>query len=333
MVGDVINVGLVGCGAVVKTFYVEVMRRIAGVKVIGVHDLNTANAREVATALGVQAMEREALLGVCDWVVIATPPDSHYGLAREALERGCHVVLEKPFVPRASEAQDLVELAEGRGRQLHVAQFRRFFPPVGVARDLVASGLIGEVVRLEMYEGARFLWSNDSGYVSKSRFGGVLFDTGSHTVDQGLVVAGLDEGELGVEVEKVERDKPEPSHQIEAMLRLRRGGRVLAARLLLSRAQPLANLIRVIGTQGMVEMDCGFDGLIRWSRGGSISVFRPARLFAGYGQAFLEEYRAVFRLGSASPTHARRMVNQVKILEMVDRAGSGDVELNASGLS
>lgn len=319
MAEENIRVGLVGCGAVVKTFYVEVMRRIAGVKVVGVHDLNTGNAREVAGALGAEVMERDALLGACDWVVIATPPDSHFSLARECLERGCHVVLEKPFVPRAAEAQELVDLAERKGRQLHVAQFRRFFPPVGVARDLVASGLIGEVVGLEMFEGGRFLWSNDSGYVSKSRFGGVLFDTGSHTVDQALVVAGLDHGNLEVVVETVKRDKPEPSHQIEAGLKLRRDGREVTARLLLSRAQPLANLIRIIGSQGSVEMDCGYDGLIRWTRAGSVSVFRPARLFAGYGQAFLEEYRAVFRLGLESPTVARRMVNQVRVLEAVDR--------------
>lgn len=314
------RVGILGCGAVVKTFYVEVLRRLPGVKVVGVHDLNAANAEEVARAFGVVAMDRHALFKACDWVVIATPPDSHHGLAREALGEGCHVVVEKPFVPRHAEAQELVELAERSGRQLHVAQFRRFFPPVAVARDLVASGLIGQVEGLEMYEGGRFLWSNDSGYVGKSRFGGVLFDTGSHTVDQGLVVAGLDEGELGVVVERVVRDKPEPSHEIEAVLKLGSGRGEIRGRVFLSRAQPLANLIRVVGTKGFVEMDCGYDGLIRWGREGSVSTFRPARAFAGYGQAFLEEYRAVFHSGAQSPTVARRMVNQVRILEAIDCA-------------
>lgn len=91
---------------------------------------------DITSAL--QAVDAEA-------VVIITSIAGHVPVAKEALEAGLHVLVEKPFAPSVSEARQLTELAHRVGRTLMVSQNYRFFPAPVAAAELVASGRLGRL--------------------------------------------------------------------------------------------------------------------------------------------------------------------------------------------
>ncbi|TMB86524.1 MAG: Gfo/Idh/MocA family oxidoreductase, partial [Chloroflexi bacterium] len=84
-----------------------------------------------------------------DGVIIATPVQTHYRLAREALVQGKHVLVEKPLTTNVMEAQDLVELAKQERRILMVGHTFVYNPAVNELRRLVQSGDLGKIYRVE----------------------------------------------------------------------------------------------------------------------------------------------------------------------------------------
>ena len=90
-------------------------------------------------------------------VLVTARIEAHHSLAEEALLAGKHVLLEKPFVVTLKEAADLNELAARKGLVLCVAQNYRFWPAVKVARELLANGVIGDLLN------ARVLFRRDHG--------------------------------------------------------------------------------------------------------------------------------------------------------------------------
>src|SRR5207248_9717380 len=66
------------------------------------------------------------MLGEFDWVRLARPPASHYSIARDFLEHGAHVLVEKPITETLEEADSLIRLAADRGRVLQVGHIERF---------------------------------------------------------------------------------------------------------------------------------------------------------------------------------------------------------------
>jgi len=80
-----------------------------------------------------------------DAVAIATPPKTHYDLARLALEARKHVLVEKPLAARPAEAEDLVDLADDVDRVLMPGHTFVYSPPVNKVRDLIKSGDLGDV--------------------------------------------------------------------------------------------------------------------------------------------------------------------------------------------
>lgn len=80
-----------------------------------------------------------------DAVCIATPPRTHYRMAREALEAGKHVLVEKPLATHPDEARDLISLAREQDLVLMPGHTFLYSPPVNKVRDLILDGVLGEV--------------------------------------------------------------------------------------------------------------------------------------------------------------------------------------------
>jgi predicted dehydrogenase len=78
-------------------------------------------------------------------VMIATPPAAHYPLAKQALERGLHLFVEKPFVAASEQGENLIQLAAGRGLSIAVGHTFLFSPPVVKTREIVERGELGKV--------------------------------------------------------------------------------------------------------------------------------------------------------------------------------------------
>ncbi len=127
-----------------------------------------------------------------DLIVIASPNKTHVPIATAALEAGLPVVVDKPVAGTAAEARGLAALAEERGLLLSVFQNRRWDNDFLTLAHLVADGALGDVQRFE----SRFeRWRpqpkggwRESG--DPQEIGGLLYDLGSHVVDQALTLFG-----------------------------------------------------------------------------------------------------------------------------------------------
>ncbi|EHN13004.1 oxidoreductase [Patulibacter medicamentivorans] len=133
-----------------------------------------------------------ASAGDFDLAVVTTPNRSHVPLARTALEAGLAVVVDKPLAARAAEAEELVALAGRRQRPLTVFQNRRWDGDLLTLRRLIADGSLGRVQRFE----SRFERWRPRPKVGWRELadprdaGGVLYDLGSHLIDQALLLFG-----------------------------------------------------------------------------------------------------------------------------------------------
>jgi scyllo-inositol 2-dehydrogenase (NADP+) len=123
-------------------------------------------------------------------VVIASPTATHFELARTALLAGKHVVVDKPFTTTVEEAEILMDIASSRGLILSVFQNRRWDNDYLTVKKCIADGRLGT---LYSYEGNfdRFRPHLKGGWREESQPGaGILYDLGSHLIDQALQLFG-----------------------------------------------------------------------------------------------------------------------------------------------
>ena len=152
-----LRVAIVGCGKIADA-HAEQIRRCQGVELVAVCDREELMARQLADRFGAgRALDDLGRLldeVSPDVVHITTPPQSHFSIARECLEGGCHVYVEKPFTLDAREADALLALAERRDRRVTVGHDAQFSHAARRARALVRGGYLGEaVVHMEAYYG------------------------------------------------------------------------------------------------------------------------------------------------------------------------------------
>ena len=125
----------------------------AGADVIGFVDIDLERANLAAAKCGVRnaysSLENALQDAKPDFVSICTGLQSHYQLARLALEAGCHVLVEKPFTETYVEAIALKRLSEERRLHLNVVHNRRFYPAFQQAVQLYRSGEIGELIHVD----------------------------------------------------------------------------------------------------------------------------------------------------------------------------------------
>jgi predicted dehydrogenase len=315
------NVGIIGCGAVVQKNYVKALSLYTDICIAHVHDLNSSAAEKVSHMTGASVSSLEVIKADCDIVIIATPPSSHAELVENMMVSGRTVICEKPFVGRKCDAEHLDRLSAERNCNLFVAHFRRCFPSVRLARSLVESGILGAVIEVSAYEGGRFSWEAESGYVYKDPYGGVLFDTGSHTIDMLLHVACLDGNPLEVAATIVKRNCPEPSHDLEARVCLSGKGREIKGHLKFSRLLATANKIRVDCEHGFVEIPVGMVDYVRLGkRDGSSVIVRARESYDDLMDCFALQFKHMFYPDAKHTFAADKFINLTAVLETVSKA-------------
>ncbi len=197
MTGTPLRVGLVGYGLAGSVFHAPLIAATEGLAldtVVTSHPERQEQARAEFPDVRVTA-DADGLLARADeldLIVIASPNKTHVPLATAALKAGLPVVVDKPLAGTAAEARELAALAEERGLLLSVFQNRRWDNDFLTLRRLVADGELGDVRRFE----SRFeRWRpqpkggwRESG--DPAEIGGLLYDLGSHLVDQALVLFG-----------------------------------------------------------------------------------------------------------------------------------------------
>lgn len=135
----------------------------------------------------------DALLALDDieCVVIATPNDTHFPLARQVLDAGRHVVVDKPVTLTSDEALALARLANARSRVFAPFHNRRWDGDFLTVRRVVESGELGRITYVTSHfdrfrPQVRVRWREEA-----ARGGGLLLDLGPHLIDQALALFGL----------------------------------------------------------------------------------------------------------------------------------------------
>ncbi|MGH8217311.1 MAG: Gfo/Idh/MocA family protein [Steroidobacteraceae bacterium] len=142
------KIGIVGCGTISR-HHLAAAARYPGATVVGVADADLACARAQAARFGVAHAFASLtdLMNLAPEVVhVLTPPDTHARLACEALAGGAHVYVEKPMALTEAECLNMETAAQRAGRQLCVGHSMLYMPAVLRARQLLASGAVGELV-------------------------------------------------------------------------------------------------------------------------------------------------------------------------------------------
>ncbi|TAV90181.1 oxidoreductase [Rhizobium leguminosarum] len=185
-----INVGLIGFGLAGSVFHAPLISSERRMKLSAIATSRSLPP-EFATAKTVRDPYELVASKDVDLVVIATPNEAHVPLATAALNAGKHVVVDKPFTIELADAKSLAALAAEKGRILSVFQNRRWDGNFLTVRKLLAENAVGNVNFCEIHFD-RFRPVANQGWREAADAGsGVLYDLGSHVIDQAFCLFGM----------------------------------------------------------------------------------------------------------------------------------------------
>jgi 2-alkyl-3-oxoalkanoate reductase len=169
------RVGMIGAGNICE-FHVAAVKKLApDVELVGIVDLDRERARANAEKWGTTAYDSlDAIVAAGANVIhVLTPPSAHGRVAKAALEKGCHVLIEKPITEDADEALAIGKLAKAKNLVATVNHSLLYDPQIKRALDLVRSGALGKVVSVDILRGSEYPpyeggalppWYRDAGY-------------------------------------------------------------------------------------------------------------------------------------------------------------------------
>jgi scyllo-inositol 2-dehydrogenase (NADP+) len=189
---DAIKVGLIGYGMAGSIFHAPLICSVSGLQLMAVSTSRVEQVqRDIPGAKVVAHPEAIFSNPEIELVVIASPTSTHFDLACAALRAGKNLVVDKPFTTTVQEADRLLELAKAQHCLLSVFQNRRWENGFLTLRRCIEQGLLGEIYYYESHYD-RFRPAIKQGWREKSLPGsGILYDLGSHLIDQALLLFGL----------------------------------------------------------------------------------------------------------------------------------------------
>ncbi|KWC19266.1 oxidoreductase [Burkholderia ubonensis] len=189
---SLLRIGLMGFGFAGAAFHAPVIAASGRTQVAAIATGQPDRARAAYPDARLVA-DLDALLALDDieCVVIATPNDTHFPLARQVLDAGRHVVVDKPVTLTSDEALALARLANARSRVFAPFHNRRWDGDFLTVRRVVESGELGRITYVTSHfdrfrPQVRVRWREEA-----ARGGGLLLDLGPHLIDQALALFGL----------------------------------------------------------------------------------------------------------------------------------------------
>ena len=177
--------GLIGTGRIAAS-YGEAFGKTKNAQLVAVADVQVEAAREFAERFGCRAYgSYEAMIANdrIDAIVICTPPLWHESIAVDCMERGYHVLCEKPLAITLDSAYRMADVARRTGVVFTMASKFRYVPDVMRAHQLITEGAIGDVILFENSFTSRVSMSGRWNADPVISGGGVLIDNGTHSVD------------------------------------------------------------------------------------------------------------------------------------------------------
>jgi scyllo-inositol 2-dehydrogenase (NADP+) len=191
-----IQVGLIGYGMAGQVFHAPIITSVPGLLLTKIRETRPANIQLAQSRYPDAAIvsDSQAILDDADidLVVIATPNDVHFSLARQALLAGKHVVVDKPFTVTSAEADELIALATRQDRLLTVHHNRRWDSNAQTLRKVIANQLLGRLVELEIHFDRFRNFLRPGAWREEDTPGsGILYDLGAHLIDEAQCLFGL----------------------------------------------------------------------------------------------------------------------------------------------
>ena len=242
--------GILATGLIARLFTSDLV--LTGHKVAAVGSRSRQTAERFAAKFGISKAHGsyEALVAdpEVDIVYVATPHPLHAPNAIAALEAGKHVLVEKPFTMNAAEAQKVMDLAERKGLLALEAMWTRFLPHMLRIREIVASGILGEI-RSIVADHTQDLPDDPTHRLNAMELGGgALLDLGIYPISFAWDILGMP-----LEVQSTARFRATGADAQVATI-FRHAGDAMSLTLSASdTAGP--NVATVIGTEGRIDID------------------------------------------------------------------------------
>jgi predicted dehydrogenase len=200
-----VRVGLVGFGMAGQVFHAPLLSSVEGLELAAVVERTSNKAAELYPGITTYRTLEELLADTSiRAVVVATPNDTHFSVAMQALEAGKSVIVDKPVALAAEEIARLDELAGGIGVQCIPFHNRRWDNDFKTVQKVLDERLLGQLVHFESNFDRWRPTLSTRAWKEEPEQGGALFDLGTHLVDQALVLFGVPAA-VGAEVRR-ERD-------------------------------------------------------------------------------------------------------------------------------
>lgn len=249
-----LRIAVVGAGYV-ATHHLAALSRLAFVELVGLCDSNTAAAEALAKRFKIPKIATtlaDLADAAPDVVYVLTPPASHAALAIQAMDMGCHVLVEKPMADSAADCEAMLAKAKATGLKLGVNHSDLFDPVLMRALDAANNGDIGEVLSVDIVRNSEYPPYAGGPLPGQVKQGSYPFrDLGVHgfyTIEAFL-------GPIAQADVRFQSRGGDPNlgfDEWQAQAQTARG----VGRLLLSwNARPMENRLFVRGTRGTIEVD------------------------------------------------------------------------------
>lgn len=245
--------GLIGAGAIAQS-YIQAFETTEIAQLVGVADVDLSRAQALAAKLGCESFESyEAMLDKLDIdaAIVCTPPITHLDICHNILARKVHVLCEKPLSVNSESAKLMLQAAKNAGVILTMASKFRYVEDVIHAKQIVSSGILGEIVLFENAFTGRVDMSQRWNSQPKISGGGVLIDNGTHSVDiMRYFLGNLSEIQV-VEGKRIQNLAVEDTVQIFVKSEIGVRGNI---DLSWSISKDLESYIRIYGSQGTISV-------------------------------------------------------------------------------
>ena len=187
------RIAIIGCGAVTEKKHLPALAASSQVRVTALMDLDEARVARLADQFDVPVRARTVadLASHADIALVAVPHHLHARVGVEAMAAGLHAFVEKPLATTMADVALLREAARRHDRRIGVGLVRRQYASFKLAASVLDSGMLGAIQSFDFREGGVYNWpvATDTTF-RKATAGGVLFDTGAHTLDMLLAWLG-----------------------------------------------------------------------------------------------------------------------------------------------
>ncbi|HTE45829.1 MAG TPA: Gfo/Idh/MocA family oxidoreductase [Gemmatimonadaceae bacterium] len=251
------RIGLVGCGRISKNHF-DAIRRVDGLSLTGVSDIEFDRAQRAADEQGVPAYRTiDELLhaGDVDVVTICTPSGLHSAHGTIAARAGKHVIAEKPMAISLAQADALVKACDDAGVHLFVVKQNRLNPPIQLLKRAVDKGRFGRIYMANV----TVRWQRPQEYYDAEPWrgtwefdGGAIMNQASHYVDLIQWLVGPVESVMAKTATQARRIEAEDSGI--GILKFRSGGLGVIEVSVLTYPKNLEGSLTILGEKGSVKI-------------------------------------------------------------------------------